>query len=262
MGHSGFHRGRLTGTQTAVDFQQRLFPGLAGILFQGGKNPGILAEQLLDGLVRLNPQGTDQAGDGQLPVLVDPDPEHIGIVGFVLQPGTPVRNHRGGVGMLVGLIHFVAVVHTGGPDDLGDDDTLRAVDDKGAAVGHYREISHEDLLLLDFVCLGIAQANPHLDGLGVGSVPLLAFLDGILGLVFHGIIQEAQLQFTGEIGNGAHVLEDFLQALFQEPLIGILLDLQHVGDLQDLLVLRVGFTHGLAEHNVLDHCHMDHHSLS
>ena len=164
--------------------------------------------------------------------------------------------------MLVGLVHLVAVVHTGGTDDLGNDDTLGAVDHKGAAVGHNREISHEDLLLLDFVCLGVAQANPHLDGLGVGSIPVPAFLNGILCLVFHGVVQEAQLQFTGEIGNGAHILEDFPQALFQEPLVGILLDLQHVGDLQDLLVLRVGFTHGLAEHNVLDHCHMDHHSLS
>ena len=83
-----------------------------------------------------------------------------------------------------------------------------------------------------------------------------------LGGLVHGEIQEAQLQFTGEVGDGAHILEYFLQSLIQEPLVRILLDLEHVGDLQDLLILRVGFTRGLAELYVLDHCHMDHHSLS
>ena len=40
MGHSGLHRGRLTGAQTAVDLQQGLFPGLAGVLFQGAPGSG------------------------------------------------------------------------------------------------------------------------------------------------------------------------------------------------------------------------------
>ncbi len=262
VGGSGLHRGRLTGTQTAVDLQQGLLPGLAGILVDGGKNPGVLAEHLLDLLVGLHAQGADQAGDGQLAVLVDTHPEYVGVVRLVFQPSAAVGNDRSGVGVLVGLIHLVAVVHAGAADDLGNNDTLCAVDDEGAAVGHHGEIAHEDFLFLDLVGLGVAQANPHLDGLGVGSVPLLALLDGVLGLILHGVVQEAQLQLAGEVGNGAYVLEDFPQAGFQEPPVGVLLDLQHVGDLQDLFILRVGFTHGLAVHNVLDHCHMDHHSLS
>ena len=262
MGSGSFHRGRLAGTQTAVDFQQGLLPGLAGILVDGRKNPGVLAEHLLDLLVGLHAQGADQAGDGQLAVLIDAHPEYVGVVRLVFQPGAAVGNHRGGVGVLVGLVHLVAVVHAGAADDLGNDNTFSAVDDEGAAVGHHGEIAHEDFLFLDFVGLGVAQAHPHLDGLGVGSVPLLALLDGVLGLILHGVVQEAQLQLAGEVGNGTYVLEDFPQAGFQEPLVGVLLDLQHVGDLQDLLILRVGFTHGLAVHNVLDHCHMDHHSLS
>ena len=93
--------------------------------------------------------------------------------------------------MLVSLVHLMAVVHAGAADDLGNDDTLRAVDHKGAAVCHHGEIAHENVLFLDFVGLGVAQAHPDLDGLGVGSVPLLALLDGVLGLVLHGVIQEA-----------------------------------------------------------------------
>ena len=262
MGSGCLHRGRLAGTQAAVDFQQGLLPGLAGILVDGRKNPGVLTEHLLDLLIGLHAQGADQAGDGQLAVLIDAHPEYIGVIRLVFQPGAAVRNDRGGVGVLVGLVHLVAVVHAGAADDLGDNDAFRAVDDEGAAVGHHGEIAHEDFLFLDFVGLGVAQAHPHLDGLGVGSVPLLALLDGVLGLILHGVVQEAQLQLAGEVGNGTYVLEDFPQAGFQEPLVGVLLDLQHVGDLQDLFILRVGFTHGLAVHNVLDHCHMDHHSLS
>ena len=164
--------------------------------------------------------------------------------------------------MLVGLVHLVAVIHTGRTNDLGDNDTLSAIDHEGTAIGHHGEIAHEDVLLGNDLRLGIAQTDPHLDGLCVGSVPVPAFLDGVLCLVFHGIVQEAQLQFPREIGNGANVLENLPQAFLQEPLVGVLLDFQHVGDFQDLFILRVGFTHGLAEHNVLDHCHMDHHSLS
>ena len=44
--------------------------------------------------------------------------------------------------------------------------------------------------------------------------------------------------------------------------IYILLDPKHIGHLQDLFVLCVGLTHGLTKQLVLDHCHMDHHSLS
>ena len=164
--------------------------------------------------------------------------------------------------MLVGLVHFVAVVHTGGTDDLGDDGTLSAVDDEAAALGHNGQVAHEDVLLLDLVGLGIAQPHPDLDGAGIGGVPLLALLNGVLGGVVHGVVQEAQLQLTGEVGNGAYVPEHFPQALVQEPLVGVLLDAEHIGHFQDLFVLCVALTLGLAEHFVLDHCHMDHHSLS
>ncbi len=261
MGRGSLHRGRLAGTQTPVNLQQGVLPGLAGILFQGGQNPLILAEHGLDLLIGLDTQSPDQTGDRQLPVLIDPDPKYIGVIGLVFQPGAPVGDDGGGIGVLIRLVHLVAVVHTGGPDDLGDDDALRAVDDEGAAVGHHGEVAHEDLLLLDFVRLGVAQTDPDLDGLCVGGIPLLALLNGVLGLILHGVIQERQLQLAGEVGNGAHILEYLPQSRIQEPLVGILLDLQHIGDLQDLLILRVGFTHGLAVHHVFDHCHMDHHAF-
>ena len=43
------------------------------------------------------------------------------------------------------------IVNTGGTDQLADDDTLRAVDHKGAGGGHQGQISHKDIVLTDLV---------------------------------------------------------------------------------------------------------------
>ena len=153
--------------------------------------------------------------------------------------------------MLVSLVYLVAEVNAGASDDLGDNDTLCAVDDEGAAVGHEREIAHEDLLLLDLVRLLVVQAHANLDGLGVRRVALLAFLHGILGRLVHGVVEEAQLEIAGVVGNGIDVAEHLAQPLAQEPLIGILLDLEHIRQLQDLILLREALAGRLAHHDIL-----------
>ena len=252
------HRGGLAGTKAAVDLEKALFPGLAGVLLEGGENALVLAEELLDLPVGLHAKGADEAGDGNLAVFIDADVEDVHGVGLILQPGAAVGNDGGGVGVLVGLVHLVAVVHAGAADDLRDNDALCAIDDEGAAVGHQREISHEDLLLLDLVGLLVVQAHPHLDGLGIGGVALLALLHGVLGRLVHAVVEEAQLQVSGVVGDGVDVLEDLVESLSQETLIGILLNLQEVGDLENSVVIMLGIAlaKGLAVHDVLNHCHV------
>jgi hypothetical protein len=49
-------------------------------------------------------------------------------------------------------------------------------------------------------------------GFGVGGVPGLAFLDGVLGLLVHGVVHEAQLEVAGIVGDGVHILEHLAQA--------------------------------------------------
>ena len=95
--------------------------------------------------------------------------------------------------------------------------------------------------------------NLHLDGGGIGGVPGLTLLHVVLGGLVHGVVHEAQLQVTGVVGNGTHVLEHFPQAGVQEPLIGGLLHLQQVGHLQDLLVPGKALAQGLAVLHVLNH---------
>ncbi len=253
---SVFHRGGLARAQSAVDLKQALFFRVAGVLLDGGCDALVLTEHIQDLLVGVHAQGADQAGDGELAVFVDADVEDVLRVGFIFKPGAAVRNDGGSVGVLVGLVDLVAVVHTGASDDLRDDDALRAVDHEGAAVGHQREIAHEDLLLFDLAGLFVAQPHADLDGLGVGGVALFALFDGVLGLVVHAVVEEAQLEITGVVGNGVDVLEYLMQSLVEEPLIGVLLDLQKVGHLKDLFVLGIALAQGFAEQFVFHQCHL------
>ena len=153
--------------------------------------------------------------------------------------------------MLVSLVYLVAKVNAGASDDLGDNDTLCAVDDEGAAVGHEREIAHENLLLLDLVGLFVVQTHANLDGLCVRCVALLALLHGVLGRLVHGVIEEAQLKVAGVVGNGIDVAENLAQTLTKEPFVGILLDLEHVRDLQNLVLLGKALAERLAHHDIL-----------
>ena len=249
---SGVHRGRLAGTQLTVDLQQGLLIVLAGILLQGRLDALVLTEHLDDLGVGLGSDGPDQAGDRQFAVLVDAHIEHVGQVGLILQPGSPIGNDGGGESQVVRLVRSAGIVHAGGTDDLGDDDPLSAVDDEGAGIGHDGEISHEDLLLLDLLGLLVAQAHPDLDGRGVGAVPGLALLHVILGLLVHGVVDEGQLQVAGVVSDGGYVPKDLPQSHVQEPLVGLLLDLQQIGHLQDLLIAGKALSQGLSVIYVLD----------
>ena len=240
-------RGGLTGAELAVDLQHGLFIGLAGILFQGSHDAAVIAEALQDLRVGLQAQGADQAGDGQLAVLVDTDPEHLAGVGLVLQPRAAVRDDGAGQQRQICLqIDLLAVIDAGGTDDLADHHALGAVDDKGAAVGHQGEVAHEDLVLLDLAGLLVVQAHQHFHGGGIRGVARLALLHVVLGLFVHAVINEAQFQITGIVHDGGHIGKHLTQTGIQEPLIGLLLDLQQVGHCHDFLVAGKVLSQGLA----------------
>ena len=250
---AGVHRGGLAGAESAVDLQHGLLVGLAGVLLQCGDNAGILAKDLQDLSVRLETHCAEQAGDGKLAVFVNADIEDVAEVRLVLQPCAPIGDDGGGVEDVARLVLFSAVIHTGRADDLRDDDTLSAVDDEAAALGHQGEVAHVDLLLLDLLRLLVAETNFDMDGLGIRGVPRLALLHVVLGGLVHGVVDEAQLQISGIVVDHAHVLKDLLQTHIEEPLIALLLDLQQVGHLGDLVPANKALSQGIAEVYVFDH---------
>ena len=258
---SGLHRGGLAGTQLAVDLQQALVLVLGGILLQSGQDTLILAEEVQDLLIRGKAQRTAQHGDGQLAVLIDTDIEHVGGIGLVLQPCTAVGVHGCAVQVVAHLIFGISVEYAGRTDQLADDGTLSTVDHKGARIGHQREVAHENFLVLDLAGLLVQQTGSHAQGGSVGHVALLALLDAVLGLLIQTEVHEAQRQVTGVVLNGADVVEDLFQALVQEPLIRVLLDLDQVRHTDDFVDVGEAHALGFAELYGLDFHHKINHSL-
>ena len=258
---SGLHRGGLAGAQLAVDLQQALLAVLGGILFQRGQNALVLAEVVQDILVRGQAQCTAQHGDGQLTVLIDTDIEHVGGIGLVLQPCTAVGVHGCAVQVVAYLIFGISVEYAGRTDQLADDGTLGTVDHKGARIGHQREVAHENFLVLDLAGLLVQQTGSHAQGGSVGHVALFALLDAVLGLLIQTEVHEAQRQVTGVVLNGADVVEDLFQALVQEPLIRVLLDLDQVRHTDDFVDVGEAHALGFAELDGLDFHHKINHSL-
>ena len=144
-----------------------------------------------------------------------------------------IRNHRGGIDVQQCLVDIASEIDTGRADNLRDDNTLCTVDDERASLGHNREVTHEDLLLLDLLRLLVAETNTDLQRAGIRGIAGLALLFGVLRCVVHGIVDEAQLQVAGIVRDGIHILEDFLQAGIQEPLIGTFLNLQQIRHVHD-----------------------------
>ena len=164
-----------------------------------------------------------------------------------------VRDDRCGVGVYHGLVGGLVKVNAGGTDDLGNNNALGTVDDEGAAVGHEREVAHEDLLFLDLLRLLIAQTNPDLEGGGVRGVSRLALLLVVLRLLVHGVVNKAQLQIAGVVSYGINILKDLSQTRFQKPLVGTLLDFQQIGHLPDLLGAGKAFSQSLAVEDIFWH---------
>ncbi len=101
---------------------------------------------------------------------------------FELEPGAAGRHQVGDEDLLFGVLgrHHVGAGRT---DELGDDDALGAVDDEGAALGHPREVAHEDGLLADLAGLFVLEGDGRRKRARVGHVLLAALLDRVRRLL-------------------------------------------------------------------------------
>ncbi len=128
---------------------------------------------------------------------------------------------------------------------LADDDTLGAVDEEGAVLGHERHVAHVDVLLLDIenrTRVGFAvdfkddQAQRDLHRRRIGDAALTAFLDVIFGL-FELVMDEVQLRGPGKVADRKHAAQRLFKARdvtdrrigTQELFIGFALHLDEVG---------------------------------
>ena len=103
--------------------------------------------------------------------------------------------------------------------ELGDDDTLGAVDDEGPVIGHQRDVTEVDLLLLDVpdalhtgldVLVPDHQPNRHLERHGVRHAALLTLLDVVLDLQADRVLADIANDATGVVGRPALRAEDLV----------------------------------------------------
>ena len=93
-----------------------------------------------------------------------------------------IGDDLGGVDAGEGLVQKLVKIDAGRTDNLGDNNTLCTVDDEGPAVGHQREVPHEDLLLFDLVGLTVAETHSNLQGSSICGITGLALFHVIFGI--------------------------------------------------------------------------------
>ena len=126
---------------------------------------------------------------------------------------------------------------------LGDDDTLGAVDDEGALLGHHGEVAHEDLLLADLARLPVHEGHRDEERRGVGHVFVATLLQG-QGRLAELVLSEFHRVFLGVVLDGVDVLDGLPQTIFDEPSEGLELDSDQLWDIEDGCEFGEGLTGG------------------
>ncbi len=131
----------------------------------------------------------------ELAAAIDADEEQVLVVELEVEPGATVGDHAGVEELLarrVGLALVVVEEDAGRPVKLGDDDALGAVDDEGPVLGHQRDLTEVDLLLLDvadrlgpslIVDVPDHQADDDLDRRREGTTAGAALVGVVFGTV-------------------------------------------------------------------------------
>ena len=180
----GVHRRRLAGPLLLEQLDQRALLGLGGLgvgLDRVADVDGVV-EELHDLLVRDVAHRAQQDGDRQLALAVDAGVDAALLVDLELQPGAAGRHQVGDEDLLLAVLRLHHV-GAGGADELRYDHALGAVDDERAAIGHPREVAHEDGLLADLTRVAVLEGDGDVQGPRVGDVLLAALGDGMRGVV-------------------------------------------------------------------------------
>ncbi len=212
-----------------------------GVGVDGVADVEAVVEELEDLFVGLVAHRAQQDGDRQLALAVDADEDLALLVDLELEPGAAGRHQVADEDLLLGVLglHQVGARRA---HQLRDHDALGAVDDEGAALGHPREVAHEDRLLADLARLAVDEADRDRQRPRVGQILLTALVQGGDGLV------EGELaELHGEVARVVLDRRDVVDGLAQTALLGIdqpverlLLDGDQVGDLENLLEAREG----------------------
>ena len=224
--------GGLTRPQFFVELQQGLiFRGNALVVGRLDRLLVVLGmAQLVENVVVRQANGPHQHVGVDLAGLVNANVQQIVLIGFELQPGTPVGDQAGVEGLAAVLVLLVLEVDARRTHDLVDDHALSTVDDEGAALGHQGQFPDEHFLLLDLAGLLVDQTagDIHLGREGrIATLRLFHIVAGALQPVL--ATDEVQLQLAGVVGDRGEALQLLDQALLQKPFEARALYLDQIG---------------------------------
>ena len=231
--------GRIARAQLLVDLDQRLVRRLGEVLVEGVGDERVLgvdvdrAEQPGDLVIGLVADRAEQGRRRDLALAVDLDPQLVLVVGLELEPGAAVRDDLGREQHPARRrILELAVVDARRADELADDDALGAVDHERPHVRHPRVVAHVHALALDLARLLDQELDVHVQRPAEREVLRPALLLGVL----RGpelVVQELELHhLAGEVLDRADLVEQVPQALLDEPLERLELQLDEVRHLE------------------------------
>ncbi len=225
-----------------VQLLPRVSALVGSVLGEGRLEDGVVPEDIEKSLVLGESDGAEHQGGGDLLLAVYLDVESAGGILLELHPSAVLGDDGALVCDVAVLIHFLGEVDARAPDELADDNALCAVDDEGPRLGHEGDITHEYLVLFDEVAL-LADGQAHFDAKRrvVGDeVVALTRSRGEVGLL-HPVLAELENETLRSVRrplhDGRELVKDLAKTFFQELLIRTLLQLDKIGEVEDLLGL-------------------------
>ncbi len=242
------HRERFAWTNLLVEFEKTGLVAVGRILRKCSTKLRLVAEDLKNLVVGAKSKGTKQNGYRHFSRAVNTDPEHIVHIGLIFEPCAAVRDHRAGIHLLAELILVDSVIDTGRADQLRDNDTLCAIDDKRSVVRHDRHIAHKNFLFGNsLVILLVVQTDTNLQRSRVCRVSFLALFDVVLDFILaESVAHKRKAQMTVVVLDGTDVIKRLLQTFLEEPAIGGFLDFNQIGHFLDFLLTGKAHPHAVS----------------
>ena len=158
---------RLAGTELLIDFLESVLAVCCIILFEGSCDKLVSAEKLDDLAVSLKTvfiaESADKGSHRKLSVLIYTDKENIVCIVFIFKPCASVRDNSCAEKLVSVFIVIHLIVNARRTNQLGNDDSLGAVDNKCTAGSHKREIAHKDIIMILYLAVRLCQPYHDLE---------------------------------------------------------------------------------------------------
>ncbi len=165
---------------------------------------------------------------------------------FEFEPRAARRYNRGIVNLLARLIYLHAVINAGGPYELGNDNALRAVDDKGSVVRHKREIAHKYVLIDYLVGDLVYESYLNAKGTSIRRVSVPALFLVVLGLSVEIVVEKVKLEVVGIVGDRRKIFKHLAYSLANEGVVRIFLNFNEIRKLYRFFYLAESLSRDLA----------------